>query len=329
MTILLREQDLQGVVGPPMALDAVRAAMHLEAAGHTTVPARITTGPPESWLRLMPALVNADGGDREGSFMGFKAMNVNRKTGARYVVLLYDVESGQLLGIIDASRLTKLRTAAVTTLACEATLGGSLSELGVYGSGFEASGHVEAFKSRYPSLARLKVYSPRQERREAFAQKMTSRWGLEVECCDDPARAADAPVVVLATRSRDVVARSEWFAPGTLVLSIASTRLDFRELDEATFGRSAVCVCDDPDQVAVESGDVQAAFEAGTLDRERMVRLADLVAGNQSVTWPPADLVVFKSVGTALQDLAVSAAAFRNCREAGLGAELGTFPVEH
>lgn len=325
MALLLREEDYQGLLDWGLAFDSLRSAMKLEAAGRASVPPRLNTGSKESWLRLMPAGLDSEDGDAR---MGFKAMNKAR--GVRYVVMLYEPTSGELLCVMDAARLTRVRTAAVTALACEAARPGEPEEIGLFGSGYEAASHVEAFKALYPSLRRVTVFSPNEERREAFAAKMVEELGIRVEPVGEPERAAKAPVVVLATKARAPVVKTEWFEPGTLVLSIGSTRPDLRELDERLFARTVWCLCDAPDQVADESGDVRAALEGGYLRGEQLVRMSDVVvSGSGPLEWPPEDLMVFKSVGTALQDLAVGGKVYERCLEGGKGIDLGAFPVAH
>lgn len=326
MAVLFRDSDLDGLLSPQAAIDAVEEVFRLEAEGRTNAPPRLNTDAPHGWLRLMPAIVRAEDGS---STMGLKAMNLNQETGVRYVTLLYDAETGELEAILDAARLTRLRTAAVTALACRLIRPDEMTELGLLGSGNEARGHAAVFKAAWPELDRVVVHSPNEERRERFAQDMAEELGIAVDPVDDPREAAACSVVLLASKASTPVVDADSFRPGALLLSIGSTRPDLRELDELTFSRATSCVCDAPAQLEVESGDVMAALAEKYLAREEMLPLADLVSGRQKIQWPPNDLVIFKSVGTALQDLAVSEAARRACAGAGRGLDLGAFPVEH
>lgn len=325
MTVLYRDSDIEDLVSPGLAVEALEAAFRSEAEDRSTVPSRINADVPGGWIRLMPAVVEADG----YAAMGFKAMNLREGTGVRYVTLLYDSATGDLVAIMDAARVTRIRTAAVTAIACRHGRPEPVTEIGLFGSGHEAGSHAEGFKAIFPELSRILIYSPNGAHRERFADDIARRLDIDVTATAEPAPAAKAPVVVLATKSQKVVARSEWFGPGTFVLSIGSTRLDLRELDERTFGRAASCIADTPEQVAAESGDVRAALDGGQLHEDQFVRLADLVAGKRTVEWPPDDLLVFKSVGTGLQDLAVSQAVHAACVEAGRGMQLDRFPVLH
>jgi Transposase/Ornithine cyclodeaminase/mu-crystallin family len=134
----------------------------------------------------------------------------------------------------------------------------------------------------------------------------------------------DQGVVVLATKALEPVVDGEEFAAGGVVLSIGSTRFDLRELDRATFARAATVVADNPVQLATESGDVAEALRSGALSRRHIVALASVCAGDVRLRrTEDRDLLVFKSVGTALQDLAIARVVFEDAVKHGYGTELG------
>jgi ornithine cyclodeaminase/alanine dehydrogenase len=322
MALLLRDSETTAVASPSLAVGAIHDALQLEFHGRAETPARLTAGPQNSWLRLMPGFLHSH--DGQGA-MGFKAMNVNGRTGGRYVIFLYDLDSGDLLAIIDAKHLTRLRTAAVTTVASLLLGPSQVTEIGLFGSGHEAYSHLETFNAIHESLERVIVYSP--TRRHSFAQRASEALGLDVIATNEPQLAAGLPVVVVATKSQVPVLEANWLQPETLVLSIGSTRLDLRELPEAVFSRADLVVGDAPEQLATESGDVAAAIRAGFLSQEQVVSLSELATNSRKASWPPSDLAVFKSVGTAIQDLAVAEAVYRTCCEQRLGVELEGFPA--
>jgi ornithine cyclodeaminase/alanine dehydrogenase-like protein (mu-crystallin family) len=192
--------------------------------------------------------------------------------------------------------------------------------LGLLGSGWEAAGHLRAFAHLWP-LERAFVFSPNAERRAAFAARMSAELGIDVV----PAATADeavgaVPVSVLCTKAPVPVVDGAAFPPGAVVLSIGSTRPDLRELDDATMRRSAVLLVDDARQVVAESGDIAAGLESGALEHDHIVGMhewADRPATDGR------DLRTFKSVGTALQDLALAAELIDAAQAAGVGRDLG------
>jgi ornithine cyclodeaminase/alanine dehydrogenase-like protein (mu-crystallin family) len=131
-----------------------------------------------------------------------------------------------------------------------------------------------------------------------------------------------ADVVLCATRSRDEspVLRGEWLEDGMTVVSIGSTLPEQREVDEQVIARADLVVADMPDEVAHDTGDMQAAARAGVPFAEKLVPLSDLVAGK--ATRRADDIVVYKSVGSALQDVITAEMLLARARARCVGAEM-------
>jgi ornithine cyclodeaminase/alanine dehydrogenase-like protein (mu-crystallin family) len=254
--------------------------------------------------------------------MGVKVMTLTRGLGTRYLVLVYEQESGALVGALDAAEITRLRTAATTAVAGEQLAPEGCAVLGLVGSGFEAEGHLRVFANQWP-LEHVDVFSRSAERRETFAARLGADLGLDVRPVATVAEAVStAPVSVLATKSTEPVVDGSAFPAGAVVLSIGSTRPDLRELDRATLRRAAVLVVDDAAEVTRESGDIIDGLDSGALSREHVVSMAALAPGAR----PSADgrdLLVFKSVGTAVHDLSLAIALLDAARAAGRGRDLG------
>jgi alanine dehydrogenase len=257
--------------------------------------------------------------------MGVKVMTLVRGVGNRYLLLVCDQESGDLVAVVDASELTRLRTAATTAVAGQLLRGQGTDRLGLVGSGFEAEGHLRLFARMWP-IRRVQVFSPSIERRERFARRMADDLGIHVEpVASASAAVAGAPVSVIATKSEVPVIDGAAFSAGSTVLSIGSTRPDLRELDDTTFARASVVLVDSPQQVLAESGDVMDAIASGALRCDQLVPMCDAVDGQVQVADDPSrDLLVFKSVGTALQDLALAKEVLAAATAAGVGRQLGS-----
>jgi ornithine cyclodeaminase/alanine dehydrogenase-like protein (mu-crystallin family) len=186
-------------------------------------------------------------------------------------------------------------------------------KIGLIGTGFEAVGHLRMMAHIWP-LRTVHAYSPNAERRERFAAQMSAELKIDVKAVATSREAlAGMPCVVLATKSKQPVVNGADFAPGAVVLSIGSTRLDLRELDDRTLVRAAVVVVDDAGAVQTESADIADNLKNANLLRDHLLPLSALVDGKplpkiSSVR----DLLVLKTVGTALQDLAMARAVYRN-----------------
>jgi alanine dehydrogenase len=135
---------------------------------------------------------------------------------------------------------------------------------------------------------------------------------------------AEAQVSVLATKATKPVVDGSAFPAGAVVLSIGSTRPDLRELDRNALGRAGALLVDDARQVRLESGDVIDALGCGALADDRIVSMAALDGDVRRLRRDGSrDLLAFKSVGTAVQDLALAKSALAAAEAEGRGRELG------
>lgn len=314
MTLYLGADDMRALATHEVTIGAARAAIEAERAGRTVVPPRLDVDLERGFLRVMPAAFN--------DLMGLKVMTLVRGLGTRYLILLYSQTGGELLAMFDADEVTRLRTAATTALAGEMLAPEGCSTLGLVGSGFEAEGHLRAFAQQWP-LEEVLVYSRARGRREAFAARMSEELGIGVRAVETVAGAVGAaPVCVLATKATEPVVNGADFQPGAVVLSIGSTRPDLRELDSATLRRAATLLVDDPRQVKLESGDVIEGLDCGALREEHVVGMAH-AGEHRFVRSGERDLLAFKSVGTAIQDLALASAVLDAAVTSGRGRDVG------
>lgn len=317
MTLFLTSEDVGELADEGLALEAVREGFRCEAAGKTALPVRIDADSPTGFFRVMPAVMD--------DVMGCKVMTLVRGLGTRYLILLYDVEDGACRAFVDADLVTKIRTAATTALGGLHTVAEPPRSLGVVGTGFEARGHLEFLARTWP-LEEVWVYSRSEANRSAFAQEMGESLDLTIHAVassDEAVGAADT--ILLATKSPEPVLDGAALRPGAVVLSIGSTRPDLRELDLTTQQRTATMVVDAVEQVLTDSGDLRAAQENGLVTAD-VVPLANLVAEDRVIERPGSgsrDITLFKSAGTALQDLALVRALYRRALELGRGHDVG------
>src|SRR3954469_11851386 len=314
MTRFLGAQEINEIATHEVVMAAARAAATADADGTALFPPRLDVDLPHGFFRVMPGAV--------GELMGVKVMTNVEGVGNRYLLLLYHQSDGELLALLDAGEVTRLRTAATTALAGTILQPVPQAELALIGSGFEATGHLRTFARVWP-LERVWAYSPSAERRRAFADRMSEELGVEVMAAPSCADACEsAMTVLLATKAREPVLEASHLRPGAVVLSIGSTRPSLRELDRATLARTAALLVDDLGAVRQESGDIIDAIDNGVLEPDQMLSLGMALRGAA----PPArsdgrDLLTFKSVGTVVQDLALAHAVLESSN--GAGRELG------
>jgi ornithine cyclodeaminase/alanine dehydrogenase-like protein (mu-crystallin family) len=238
------------------------------------------------------------------------------RDGARFVVVLFAAGRPETLALIEADRLGQLRTGAASGVAARYLAKEGARTLGVIGAGWQAESQIACLRAALPSLERVVVYARTADRLEAFC----SRVGAEP--AEYNREAAEQDVVVTATTSRDPVLRGEWLSPGALVCAIGANRIESRELDNAVVERAAFVCCDSKEQAQLEAGDLVEPVERGVLDWLEVHELAEVVGGDVRARQSDEDVVLFKSLGIAAEDLAVAKLVYERARERGLGVEL-------
>jgi ornithine cyclodeaminase len=181
--------------------------------------------------------------------------------------------------------------------------------VGLIGAGHQSRMQLESLAAVYP-VRSATVFSPTPAHREAFAREMAAKLGFSVsaaESAEAAVRGHDVVVAATSSRSREPVLRGAWLDRCRLLCAVGSTRPESVEVDADSF-RGAGLVVVDSQRAVEEAGDLQAAVKGGAASAEKQATLAQLVSGRAAV--PPQGRVVFKSVGTALQDLALAARYF-------------------
>jgi ornithine cyclodeaminase len=205
---------------------------------------------------------------------------------------------GALLAVVEAHRLTALRTAAASVLAAQTLGAGGARRLAVLGAGRQARAHIEAYAAALP-IEEVTIWARRGDAaRElvAFAADHVSN----VEIAASPAdAAADADIVACATPSTAPLLADDMISARTHVDLVGGFRPDMREADDALMAR-AVIVADTPAALS-EAGDLVQPIASGVIARDDVLLLADILTGEV----PVGDVTVFKSVGHAAEDLVV------------------------
>ena len=315
MTLLLREQHVTELLDINTVIEAVEEVLRDQAEGFATNRPRYRVAMPASQLHVMAA------GDRRLGVSGVKIYTASRK-GARFLVLLYDAESGDLLAMIEADRLGQMRTGAASGVATKYMSRRSADVLGVYGTGWQAESQMMAVCA-VRRIKSAKVYGRNAERREAFARKMTTLLRTDVTAVASPEEAArGCSILVTATSAREPVLKGEWIDPGTHVNVVGSNFLSKAEVDVETIRRASVIAVDSIEQSKIEAGDLMPAIERGVITWESVTELGRIVAGRDIGRTSDDDITVFKSNGIALEDISTALRVYKIARERGMGEQV-------
>jgi ornithine cyclodeaminase/alanine dehydrogenase-like protein (mu-crystallin family) len=311
MAVTLGFDALQGALKMSEAIDLLERAFTHEAAGRAYLSPKFVSNFEGGAMRMLFAA------DYEAGYSATKNYQNVRGSGARFLVALYSLKDGELLALLDGRHITDMRTGAASGVVARRVGFPGPVTVGLIGSGHQARAQLECLAAVY-RIARAAVYSPTQGNREAFAREMSGKLGFPVE----PVATAQAavhghPVVAAASSARgtEPVLRGEWLGSCRLLCAVGNTRAQFAEIDLRSI-QDATLVVVDTSHALEESGELRRAVEAGALPETKRATLGQIVTG--AVTLPNEGMIVFKSVGTALQDLALAARYYEL-----IGASLG------
>ncbi len=296
----------------PALVDALDDAFR----GEIVVPVRhhheIERAGAAATLLMMPSWTGAAASD---SFLGVKVVGVFPDNRARDLpsvqgtYLLMDGATGVPLAALDGAHLTLWRTACASALAARFLAGEDAARMAMVGAGALAPFLIRAHLTQRP-LRRVTIWNHRPERAEALAAELAAE-GLPVTASADLETAVrEADLVSCATLSTEPVVKGAWLKRGAHLDLVGAFNLRMREADDEAVRRAVVFV-DTPAAIA-EGGDVALSIAAGSI-AESDVRgtLADLCRHRVKGRQGAGEITLFKSVGTALEDLAAAMLVWR------------------
>lgn len=315
--LFLTDEDVKAAFQWKEAVAALEAA-YGEPCSPDMVPNRTMARGDGVWLRTLSAVAP------NGRVMGAKIISAAIKSKyASYLIALFDQNTSGLLALLDGNTVTGLRTAATSALAADRlAVPGPLS-VAVIGSGFEARKHLQALAT-IRTIRDVRVFSPRPASRLRFSEDMADI-GVPIVRAESARQAtAGAQILMCAARSRDETPtiQGSWLEPGMTVVSIGSTLPEQREVDPDTVRRADLIVADMVDEIAHDTGDMIAARAAGVEFESKLVSLASVVLDTIPARKSPSQILMYKSVGSGLQDVAVATMCVERARQLGLGTSL-------
>lgn len=306
---LLTADDIARILDPKALVEALREGFKAGA----TVPLRHHHPLPDAetaagMLLLMPAW-------RQGAYLGVKIATVftgNPKKGLSSVMGVYylcDGDTGTPLAVMDATELTRRRTAAASALAADYLARPDVQTLLVVGTGALAPHFIACHKAVRP-YTRVLVHGRNAETARALKAQLP-----EIELVDDLRAGVEAAdVISCVTTSHDPVVPGAWLRPGQHLDMAGGFTPKMRETDDDGVTRASVFV--DTDGALKEAGDIVQPMTAGVLTRDAIRGdLFTLTRGETPGRRDADEITLFKSVGTALEDLVAAALAYETSRQ--------------
>jgi len=309
MPLYLTDADVAALLTAAEAVDVIEASFARMARGAVENRPRYRLRLESGVLAVMSAA------DRELGYAGAKVYSGFREGGS-FAVLLFAADRPELVAVLEADQLGRLRTGAASGVAARHLARPDARTLGVIGCGRQAETQAACIRAAVPSIERVVAYC----RTDASLREFCERIGAEAG--ESHRDAAEQDVVVTATTSRDPVLRGEWLQPGALVCAIGANDGRRRELDNVVLERATFVCCDSREDAQLESADLIEPVASGVLDWLEVHELHEVVGGDVRGRQDDADIVVFKSNGLAAWDVAAAAAVVEGARAGGVGREL-------
>ena len=285
-------------------------ALDLAFRGSAVVPARqqyaiepIEPGARGGTLLVMPAW-------RAGASLGIKLVTVypdNTEKGlpavaATYVLL--DASTGVPKALLDGEELTLRRTGAASALASRYLSAPQAARLAMVGTGRLAPHLIESH-ARVRPIREVLIWGRRAERARAVAASLHCAQ-LRVEAVDDLEAAVHwADIVSCATLSHQPLVRGAWLHAGQHLDLVGAFNPEMCETDDAAVARAELYV-DTRAGALAESGELVGAMARGVIGPQAVRAELNELASGRFQRSHPAAITLFKSVGTALEDLAAA-----------------------
>jgi alanine dehydrogenase len=315
MTLHIDEAEVRSVLTMAMALEAVEESLRKQARGEVVVQPRRRFELPKGFYHYMAAA------DYAGGFVAEKQYTyVAGKI--RFLVLLYEMATGDLVAQIEADYMGQLRTGAASGVATKFMARRDARVAAIIGTGGQARTQLGAIAG-VRKLELVRAYGRNVSRREKFCSDMAERLSIPVHAAGSASQAIEgADIICTATTASQPVVTGSDIAPGMHINAIGVNHAHKQELDEAVVSRADIIAVDSIEQSRQEAGDLIVAFGQDESKWSSVKVLADIVDGK--IPGRPNDTTVtlFKSNGIASWDLAVAVRVLGLAREKGLGRKL-------
>jgi alanine dehydrogenase len=315
MTLHINETEVRSVLTMAMALETVEDSLRKQSRGEVVVQPRRRFELPNGFYHYMAAADYAAGfiAEKQYTYVAGKI---------RFLVLLYEIATGDLLALIEADFMGQQRTGAASGAATKFLARQDARVAAIIGTGGQARTQLEAVAG-VRKLESARAYGRDVARREKFCSEMAQRLGIPVYAAGSAAEAINgAEIVCTATTASQPVVTAKDIAPGMHLNAIGVNHANKRELEQEAVNRADLIAVDSIEQSQQEAGDLIMAFGQDDSRWSSVTKLADIVDGKAPGRSNDAQVTLFKSNGIASWDLAVAVKVLSLARDKGVGRAL-------
>ena len=310
-----------------LALDCVEKVLSLHERGEVNLAPKVVLDMDErrhGRINAMPAFI---GGDVR--MCGIKWIAGFPNNPARHglpranaLIILNDPEKGLPLAVMEGTRVSALRTGAVTGVGAKYLARKDASTVGLIGAGVQAWTQLDALLHVLPGIEKVAVYDVREEASRAFGARAAER--PERLCVRVAASAEDAvrgcDVVVTATVADEPIVKAAWLSPGVFFAHVGS----YQEEEEAVILEADKVVVDLWEEVLHRGTPLLARmFREEKIDESRIhANIGEIVNGLKPGRQSDRERIFFSPLGLGSEDIALASEVYRRALDRKLGTRL-------
>ena len=327
MVRILTKENVTQLLTMPDALEYVEEAYKQLSLGNALVPQRIAITDPAPGLTLiMPGIIGG-----EMNALATKIVSVYKQNPDKYnmptvlaKVMVQDINTGDIVGIMDGSLITAMRTGAATGVSVKYLARKNSTTMGIYSAGVQARKQVSAvFWGLNEKLEKCKVYDLKKEVADGFKKELENELGIEIEIVNSGDNLlTDTDIIVAATTSTTPLFSGDKVAEGTHISSIGAHAPEARELDSVIIKRASLLTAGLKEACLAEAGDYIIPINEGVIRENDIISIGEIINGNISGRTSDSEITVFKSVGISAQDVAVGKLVYDRALKEGIGQDI-------
>ncbi len=325
--LVIGRDELKSLVHMDEAIDVVAKGFADLSSAKAVVPLRTVISTANGDVLFMPGYVPSLGSVAVKVVSVFPG-NLNKgMPSVMAAVVLLDASSGQPLALIEGTYFTALRTGAAGGLAIKLLSRVNASKVLLFGAGKQGYTQVEAAMS-VRSINTVWVVDSIEGAAERFCKNMSESYrDIEfVPIKDYNEIIAAADIIITATTSTTPVFDGSKVKDGTHVNAIGAYRPDMQEVDEVIVKRADKLVVDSKDAVLAEAGDIIIPLKRGIISEGNIyAEIGEIVTGDKKGRAMDEEITLFKTVGIAVEDVALAALVYQRALEKGVGTRISGF----
>lgn len=323
---IIRAGEIKQFYSMHKAIDAMERAFSSLSSGESYVPVRNVCRLPSNELLMLfkPAYVAED------NKVSLKIITQREKgcipgiPTIQGIILVIDSVTGEILSLMDGEYITALRTGAASGLATRFFAPENAQIMALFGCGAQGKTQFEAVACER-DIKKVFVFEKNSIRASRFIEEMGEKLGIEIIFSEDTSELAKADIICTATNSQKPLFSRDELKKGVHINAIGSFQPHMQELDPLLI-RDAKVYVDQMEPCIKESGDLIKPISEGIIARNDIIgEIGDFCLNRIKGRESEDEITLFKSVGVAIQDYAVSIDVYNNSLEKSFGTEISIY----